>query len=584
MMRHSAFLFLLLILISCTGKKPQGDKALHLHIREPLRSFDPVLAQDMFSQQMVLQVYEGLYHYNYYQRPMVVEPQLAESLPEVSSDGLVYTFKIKKNIFFQNDAAFKDGQGREVTAQDFIYSWLRLADPQNKSENYWIFRDKIKGYNEWREKRELGEADYDTPVAGLQAKDKYTLKLVLNQPHHQLLYQLTTAATAVVPREVVEAYGAEFGARAVGTGAYKLQEWIRNSKITFVKNEKYREEYLPRNPETEGYAGHLLNRNSSRLPLVDKVIVFEITEEQPQWLLFKTRELDLWRVTTGYQRQMLESGRLKSEFVKKKIQIEKPINADITFVGFNTENPFLKNTKVRQALALAYDQSLVMKKFYNSTGTAAHGPIPPPLLGYRQNAKNEFQIYNLEKAKQMLAEAGYPEGQGLPVFVFQMSSTHATARQMAEFFKEQVKLIGVHIQLQPNTWAQFNEKLKTKNADIFEMAWNADYPDAENFLQLFYSKNRSPGPNSTNFSHPVYDQLYERALNTPSVDKRVPLYHQMEDILMAEVPCIFNFHRIFLVARQPWLKNIKSETMILDTFKYYDIDIVVKNKFYKDHM
>ncbi len=572
------------LLWGCTKKQNNDDKILFLHSREAIRSLDPVLAQDVYSQRAVLQIYEGLLHFHYLKRPLQLEPQLAESMPSISADGTVITFKIKKGIRFQDDVAFPGGKGREVVAEDFIYSWKRLADPANKSESYWIFRDKVLGYDEWRQQLILGQANYSTPIAGVQATDAHTLKITLKSRNYQMLYQFASAAAVVVAREVVQHYGSEFSSHPVGTGAYGLKEWSRNSKLTLTANKNYRDVEYPESGEVRDGKAGLLASAGQRLPLVPTVVIYEISEEQPQWLLFQKRELDLWQVTKDYVQQFLDNGDLNAHYKSKKVGLSLPVSDDVTYVGMNNENDFLKNKKVRQAISYVYDQKLVLRKFFNSLVTPAHGPIPPLLEGYRSALKNPYQAYDLEKAKALLGEAGFPDGHGLPEFKFEMAATHTTARQMAEYFKEQVALIGIRVRLQPNTWPQFNEKVKNKKADFFEMAWNGDYPDSENFLQLFYSKNVSPGPNSANYSNPEFDRLFEQALRLQASPERTALYEKMEDIVIEDAPWIFNFHRRFVYVRQPWLKNHKHSQMVMDTYKYLDVDREAKKKYAQDRL
>lgn len=581
-MKYLGLVLALCLSWGCTKKQIDDDKILYLHSREGIRSLDPVLAQDVYSQRMVLQVYEGLLHFHYLKRPLVLEPQLAEDMPEISKDGKVITFKLKKGIRFQDDMAFPGGKGREVEAEDFIYSWKRLADPANKSESYWIFRDKVVGYDEWREKLVLGQANYSTPIAGLQALDKHTLKITLKAPNYQILFQFASAAAVVVAREVVQHYGTEFSSHPVGTGAYVLKSWTRNSKLILERSPTFRAVEYPREGEPADRSEGLLASAGERLPLVSNIVIYELTEEQPQWLLFQKRELDVWQVTKDYLPEILDNGELRPQYKTKHIQLALPVSQDVTYVGMNMENPYLKDKKIRQAIAYSYDQSLLLKKFFNSLVTPAHGPIPPLLDGYRSDLKNPYQGPNIEKAKALLVEAGYPNGEGLPVFKFEMAATHTTARQMAEYFKEQVSQIGIRIQLQPNTWPQFNEKLKSKKADIFEMAWNGDYPDAENFLQLFYSKNISPGPNSANYSNPQFDQMFEHSLKLAPGPERTILYQKMEGMIIEDVPWIFNLHRRFVYVRQPWVKNHKHNQMVMDTYKYLDMDRAIKEKFSQD--
>jgi oligopeptide transport system substrate-binding protein len=568
----SRALVLTALLCHCTRKREDVEGTVYLHARASIRSLDPAHASDIYSQRTVLQIYEGLLHFHYLKRPLELEPLLAEALPTVSADRKTITFKIKKGIFFQDDPAFPGGKGRELVANDFIYSWKRLADVNNKGENYWIFRDKVVGYEEWRTKQVEQKTDYTLPVEGLMSPDPYTLVIQLKEPQAELLYLLATAATAVVAQEVVEHYGEEFPSHPVGTGAFSLESWSKNSKITLVKSKNYRKSWYPEDGTPEDKKAGLLEDAGQLLPRAQKIVVQEISEEQPQWLLFEKGDLDVWQTTKDYQSQFLINGKLSPEHQKRGIQLQLPVSADITYVGFNTENTFLRNKKVRQAMALAYDQSLLLKQFYNQLVVRAHGPIPPNVEGYREKIKNSYLSVDLERAKKLLDEAGFPEGKGLPEFVFEMPSTNTTSRQMGEFFKQRMLLIGIRIKLQPNTWSQFNEKIKNKQADIFEMAWNGDYPDAENFLQLFYSKKISPGPNSSNFNNSEFDALYEKAKKTLDDKEKIRLYQKMEDLLMEEMPWIFNFHRVLVIVTQPWMRNYKHEAMITDAFKYYSVD------------
>lgn len=566
------FLFLVLILAGCTKRFQPEDSTFYSYVRENIHTLDPIHAHDLFSHQMAAQVYEGLYHFHYLKRPIEIEPLLASAMPTISKDGLTYTIPLKKNIYFHENTAFQKPRERLFIADDFIYSIKRLADPKSRSESYWVVENKIEGLDEWRRKKGEGLADYETPISGLRALDSHSLQIRLNKPNYQFLQNLTMAATYVVPREVVDFYGAQFGNKAVGTGAFQLAEWIRGSQLIFVKNPRYTSLTYPTEGTDEDQKQNNLRHAGRPLPLMDRLVIYEIPEPQPQWLLFLKGDLDVLQPHKDYQDTFIQKGRLNDISQKKGFVLELPSSADVTYIGFNTENPFLKNKKVRQAFSLVFDRSFSIDKFYNFLATPAHGPIPPGLEGYDPSRKAFATDYNLEQAKKTLIEAGYPNGEGLPEFVYEMPSTHPVARQMSEFFKNQLALIGVKVRLSANTWPQFNDKIKKKKADIFDQAWNADYPDPENFFQLFYSKNISPGPNASNFKNERFDQLYEQALGLPSGPARKALYIEMENLIMDECPWIFNVHRQRPVVKQPWLYNHKFEVMIADTMKYYFVD------------
>lgn len=230
-----------LAITGCTKKRfDENDNSLNLVLRANVKGLDPISANDLYSSTVIAQMYEGLLEYNYLKRPFTLQPALAEAMPEVSKDGLTYTFKIKKGVKFHDNAAFKDGKGREITAQDFIYSWKRLADPRNASEGFWIFDGKIKGLNEWAQMVKAEKANYDTPVEGLAATDNNTLVVKLTGVYHQLPFVLAMPFASIVPKEAVEKYGKEFLNNPVGTGPFVLEksaDWVRNSKITLKKTQ-----------------------------------------------------------------------------------------------------------------------------------------------------------------------------------------------------------------------------------------------------------------------------------------------------------------------------------------------------------
>lgn len=570
-MRFTACVFIFLCLnLNCTRQFKADDNTLHIALQGKVRSLDPLLSGDLYSHQAVAQAYEGLMAFHYLKRPLQLEPLLAESWPAISQDGLTYTFKIKKSVFFHDNKAFPRGQGRELVASDFIYSWKRIADPKNKSENYWLFENHIVGLDEWRDKMSKGQTTYDEPIEGLQAPDKHTLIIRLKTPYFQLLYALALGVTSVVPHEVVEYYKDQFGNIAVGTGPFILDQWIRGSQLSFSKNKNYQHSVYPQQGTLSDQENGLLQDAQSPLPFLDRLVMYEISEDQPRWLMFLKGDLDYVSTPKDFIKKVLVDHQMASEFSHKKMLIDQPLSGDIVYISFNTEDPFLKNKLVRQAMTLAYDRAQAKQQFYGNIGTLAHGPIPPEFEGYRV-ADSPFE-FNLAKAKLLLAQAGYPGGQGLPVMNYEMASTNSTERQMAEFFKMQMEKIGIQIHIQNNTWPQFTEKVKKKQASIFMLAWNADYPDAENFFQLFYSPNRSPGTNNSNFLSKDFDMLYEKSKKLPPGNERTLVYTQMEKLLEEEAPWIFLIHRAQVWVRHPWVKNFKYEKSIKNNFKFLKIN------------
>ncbi len=570
-------LILLLILstaliTSCTSKKePQGDVVISV-LDANIPDLDPIHSTNKYSSTVVGNIFEGLYHYHYLKRPIQVDPSLADALPKISKDGKTYTIKIKKGVLFQDDPAFPGGKGRELIANDFIYSWKRLADPKTKAKGWWLFDGLIVGLNEWRDQTRSGKANYDSPIEGLQALDSHTLQIKLNRKSFQFIHFLATPPTAVVAREVVEKYGPDIVNHPVGTGPFALEKWVRNSEVVLIKNPSYRDSYYPSEGGEEAVKRGLLKHKGKKLPLSDKVVIRIIPERQPLWLAFLKGELDHGIIPKDNYDQVFQDNKVKKEITDKGIGIHYLPRPDVTFVAFNMEHPILgKHKNLRKAFAAALDKKSILATFYNHRGLVAQSPIPPGLMGYDKDYTNPV-TYDLDKAKKYLVEAGFDGGEGLPVFDYELSSTTTWSRQYGELLKDLWSKIGIKVKLNPNNWPQFDKKIKTKKATMFDMAWNADYPDAENFMQLFYSKNISPGSNNFNYMNREYDQLYEKALTMESGEERNQLIRAMVDIINEDVPGIFIVHRIFRLTYHGWLDNFYEYPIIYDHLQYYFVD------------
>ncbi len=565
-----------LAMTGCTKKRfDENDTTLNLVLRANVKGLDPINANDQYSATVIAQMYEGLLQYNYLKRPFALEPKLIEAMPEISKDGLTYTFKLKKGVKFQDNAAFKDGKGREITAQDFIYSWKRLADPRNTSEGFWIFDGKIKGLNEWATAVKAEKANYETPVEGLSAPDANTLVVKLTGVYHQLGYVLTMPFAAVVPREAVEKYGKEFLNNPVGTGPFVLEkasDWVRNSKITLKKNPTYRSDLYPTEGATGDSEKNLLADAGKPMPFADKLVFSEIVEDQPRWQNGLKGNFDWFEIPKDNFENAVKDNKIAPELGTKAMTLDITPALDITYYGFNLVDPlFAKNKLLRQAMSRAYDSKTSIKKFLNDRGVAAQGPVPPGIDGYEESYKNVYSQYDVAAAKELLAKAGYPDGKGLPELTFEGLSD-STARQSAEFFTQAMAQIGIKVKINSNTWPQFQDKIKSQKAQIFGIAWGADYPDAQNFFQLFYSKNRSPGPNDTSYNNAEFDKVYEASLKLPPGAERTKLYVKLRDIVTEDAPWMFNAHRLGYKVVHGWVRNFKWTEVGYDYPKYIRID------------
>lgn len=564
-------LTLLFSALSCTKQKDENVKELKLISPSKIAGYDPVQASDMYQTLEIGKVYEGLYEFHPTKRPYVVHPNLAESMPEISKDGLTYTFKIKKGVLFHDDKAFPNGKGRELKAQDFVYSFKRLADPKLMTKGWWLFEDKLAGANEWRAKYlKADKTNYDEEIEGIKALDDYTFQLKLIKPYPQMMYALAMPYTVAVAKEAVDFYGNEFLNHPVGTGPFILPKFDQSNTIVYLKNPNYREKYFPSEDP---------NLAKQRVPMLDRIVVYIMTEAQPRWLNFDKAKVDVLELPKDNFDQALNKDRtLAKPLADRGVKLDAEPMLDVTFYAFNHEDPLFKNNpKLRQAMSLAYDRVRSNDLFYVGTGMIAHGVIPPGLAGFDPDFKNPFVEYNVEKAKQLLKEAGFPNGKGLPEITVQ-TTNNTDSRQMLELFTKCMGDIGIKVKIGANTWPELVNKVTKRQFQMYTMAWHADYPDAENFLSLLYCPNQSPGSNGANYCNSKYDELFRKASVMQESPERAKKYAEINQMVSLDVPWLFGFHRTKQYLSHGWVKNFAYTEYFQHLFQYLDIDLAKKKE------
>ncbi|MBI3555151.1 MAG: hypothetical protein HY074_02660 [Deltaproteobacteria bacterium] len=567
---------------ACTNKRELGN-VLRTGIREKYKTLDPAHASDFYSHILSRRAYEGLVQYHYLKRPYALEPLLAESMPEVSKDGLTYTFRLKKGVYFQDDPAFgQGGKGREVVAEDFIYSFRRLADPRESSDGWWIFDGKIAGLNEWAEQaKRSGRADYGAPITGLVTPEKHTLIIKLTRPNPLILHVLTMPYANVVPHEAVERYGAEFGQHAVGTGPFRLDTLTPNQAI-WLRNPSFHGQNYP----TEGSpgdkeAGRLADAGKP-LPFVDKIIDDIIIEDQPAWLNFMQNNHDyLSKVNKDNAGDIFDLNHKARQTISEQgIEVFTTPGIWFNYVAFNMEDPVVggeKNKFLRKAMALALDEGPMIEKFYLGLATRAETPIPPGIGGYEPSYRNPSREYNLVQAREILAKAGHANGQGIPELVYDLKSD-MTYRQIGEYFQRSMAELGIRVSLNTVSWPELLSRVRRKQAQIWGITWQYDYPDAENGWQLLYSKNESPGSNESNYKNPKFDALYEKIALMRDSPERFALFAKMRDIFAQDVPWIITVNQAETRLTHYWLHNFKIHQFEHNVEKYLRVDVATRAK------
>lgn len=563
----------------CSKENSFDEREINLISPEKISGFDPINASDKYSANEAGKVYEGLFEFHPLKRPYELIPNLAEGLPVVSLDGLNYTFKLRKGVYFHDSPVFKQNIGRELKAQDVIFSIKRLADPKLNAKGWWILDDRLVGLSEWRIKNSKNEkTNYEEEIEGLKVLDDYTLQIKLTKPYPQFLYALAMPYTFVVAREAVEFYGKEFLNYPVGTGAFVLPKFEQSSMITYFRNPKFREKLYPSEGEEGDDKLGLLADAGKKIPLVDKINVHVMVESQPKWLSFMKAKNDLLEVKDVNIQQSISPDRtLKSDHKEKGIRLVMKPMLDVTYFAFNHEEPIFKNKKLRQAMNLAFDRASYNRLFHENTAFEAQGPIPPGLGGQKKEFKNPYLKYDVELAKKYLAEAGFPGGKGLPTIVVQTRSD-TVSRQQVEFFEKCMEKIGINIDIGMNTWPELVNKVTKKQHQMYTMAWGADYPDAENFLGLLYCPNQAPGSNGANYCNPEFDTIFKQATVMQDSPERTDLYEKLNEMIAFDVPWILGFHRTDIYLTQAWLKNFKHMEFNHSQFQYLNVDLEVKKQ------
>lgn len=570
-----------------------------------IKGFDPVFTSDSYAAGAQAQIYEGLLEIHPLKRPLELMPLLAESMPEVSEDGLVYTFRIRGDARFQDDPCFPGGRGRSVTAQDFVWCWKRLVAIPT-SQGSWIFAGHVKGLDDWAEKVQaqlrpmLDHVNEWYPfsdpsiaplvaeeIPGLRAIDDRTLRVELVAPFPQFPWVVAMGFGVVYPREAVERYGMDFMNHPVGCGPYRVEDYfVYDRKVVYVRNANWHGQTYP----AEGAPGDrekgLLDDAGKAMPFLDRVEFVVIKASQPRWLKFLEGDVD--RVETEkeiWARSMSPQGTLLPELADKGVRVLREPMANIAFTAFNMDDAVIgapageRGRKLRQAMSLAYDQKGWIDVMRNGFwADPADGPIPPNVAGYQQASASPFAHRDVARAKALLAEAGYPEGRGLPTLTYEMSGSDAVSRNGSEIFKNCMQEIGIKVELSANTWDQFITKVEKKSAQILGLSWTADYPDAENFLQLFYGPNESPKPNNSNYKNPKYDELYLKMAVMQPGAARDAVIREMLAIVNEDCPWSYTDYRTQYSYVQPWLRNFKYMDINPWMFKYYRVDRAEKAK------
>ncbi|MEI6079407.1 MAG: ABC transporter substrate-binding protein [bacterium] len=584
-MKINKVLFLLILLSSiiltssCSKNKQDEKNTINVYLAEVVPGVDPISISDRYSHAVARQAYEGLYEYHYLKYPFVISPVLAEGMPEVSKDGLLYTIRLKHGVLFTDDPCFKDnaGKGRELVAQDFIYSIKRgLASPLASTVFFYsILSDIVVGADEYKKAAQNKKGfNFAKDIPGMMALDKYTIQFKLKKTSTYFPGLLTRPNGFVVPKEAVEYYKDDFKYHPVGSGAFKIKEWEKDSKIVFVRDPNYKHGFYPTEGEPGDAEKGLLKDAGEALPFLDKINMYILVEEQPRWINFNKGLLDIVVPDKdSYYDAFPTGGELARNLADRGIKVAKRQKLEIIYYSFNINDKIVgKNKYLRQAISMAYDGQKHNALFYNNQAFVANWILPPNVFGFDPSYKNPYRQYNLAKARELMKKAGYPDGKGLPPLNMLITDSIA-AKQIGEFFSKSVSEIGVRINLQPRNFGLLLKEITDeRNFQIVALQWRADLPCAEDFLRIFYSKAFTPGPNDSHYQNAEYDRLFEKASEMKDGPEKLKMLNRMRDIAVEEAVLIPLVNPSIITLTQPYVENYKPHILVGDVFKYVKID------------
>lgn len=516
----------------------------YMNLDGGLSTLDPAYARDQASDWMTAQIFNGLVELD---SLLKVRPSIAKSW-EISEDGLRYTFHLRKDIYFHPHPQFGADSSRTVNAQDFVFSFTRICNPQTASTGQWVFNGKILGLKDFREGRH-------PTVKGFQALNDSTFQILLTRPFPPLLGLLAMPYGRVVPQEIVEKLGEDFQRFPIGTGPFQLFQWRENDYLILHRNPTYFE-----------------TLDQTPLPFLEAVKVNFISSRLSAFIEFSQGKLDMLNgLDDSYKDELLlPNGEIAPEY-RKAFQVLRSPQLNTEYLGMmvdsvaNPDHPLL-NSDLRKALNYSLDRNQMVSYLLNGMGYPAEsGFIPQGMPGFDAKAVKGFS-YQADTAQYLLQKAGFSSSNSLPELT--LYSTQKYAR-IAEFVQKSFENIGLKVQVQNLQGGALRKEIYGARIQFWRASWIADYPDGENYLALFYSPNHSPGgPNTTHFQNPKFDALYEAAILEPSDSLRYLKYQEMERIVLQEAPIIPLYYDRSIRLVQPRVKGLVVNPMNHLVLKY----------------
>ncbi len=560
------------------------NKVLRIAFEIEETGFDPVKVTDAYSNRVIEQTNEALLTYDYLARPAKLVPLTAETLPEITDNGKTYLFHIRKGIVFHPDPAFK-GKRRELSAEDYTYSIKRLMDPKNRSPWRFVVDGKIIGLDELSKQAEkTGRFDYDAKVPGLEVIDRYTLRVRLKETDYNFAYITAMPALSAMAREVIEAYPEDTNAHPIGTGPYILTSWVRKSKMVFEANPDYRERIWDfEGSDDPRDKAAVAAMKGKRIPQIGRIEINVISEEQSRWLAFQNGQIDFIDRFGSFSPIAFPDNRLAPNLAAKGISWDRSVETEMTYYFFNMEDPVFggyskEKIALRRAIIISYHTQEEIKVIRKSQATALNMPVPPGVVGNDTKYRSLLQ-HDPALANKLLDYFGYKKGadgyrtlpDGSSLVVVLTSEPQAISREYDELWKKSLDAIGVRFDTKKSAFSDNIKAAEACHVTMWGSAWHSDYPDGENFMQLFY------GPNTHQSNHACYrsaafDKLYDQMRVMPNSPERDRLFLMMSRQLEVDSVIKLGSARYRNVLIYPQVNGFRWHPIVSGIYELLDID------------
>ena len=526
---QAAFCMLILFFASCAGRRDHDKKVFHYNEQTGIASLDPAFAKNQSIMWPIHQLFNTLVEID---DSLHIVPSIARSW-EVSADRLLYKFYLRDDVFFHDDGCFKGGRGRKLTANDVAYSLNRIIDKQVASPGAWIFNRKVDS------------------IQPFLALNDTTFQLRLLKPYNPILGILSMQYCSIVPIEAVEKYGSDFRRHPVGSGPFQFVAWEEGQALVLGRHPNYFEK----------------DSAGNNLPYLDGIRVSFYDSKATEFLLFRQKKLEFINdIDASFKDEVLtKRGQLRENWEGKIILHTNPyLNTEYLGILLDTANPLLKSSpmrsrKLRQAINYGFDRRKMILYLRNSLGTPAEsGFVPTGLPSFDEDEVKGY-YYDPSRSRKLLIEAGFPDGQGLTPVKLLTISNYA---EMGNFIARQLEEVGIPVQVEVVQKSFLLEMTSNSRALFFRGSWIADYPDAENYLSVFYSKNPAP-PNYTRYNNPRFDELFERALAEENDSLRYRLYQQADQTMIDDAAIVPLWYDKVVWLVQPNISGFKPNALNL---------------------